>query len=319
MAIKWTKEMLDELVVSMDVKGFANKYKMSRLTANNKREILLANTTKKEEKVDVERPVVGNLDEQLSEVNASTISIIPSVILNIDSLIEKGVQFYLVDVNKNIGVVDKSISDIVHVIENQYDTMREEDMIPMAKNLGLLRRKRRLFKNEYDFLDNHRTECTSFIKFIKDVRQHSQRVCNKLYTMRVLKEELGGMIVCNENNSELIHLREENAELKAQASQSVVYDNKTENRMLELEKMAIKQNRNLLRKNGGVPVIDKLELNWKDMFLKNMDEQTRVGLLKDCNDAYNGADFKTVKEWVVMNDILPRKLVELGYFTKKNR
>ncbi|MGL5970533.1 MAG: hypothetical protein ACRCZL_00805 [Cetobacterium sp.] len=316
MAIKWTEEMLDELVGETNTKEFAKKHGMSNSTANYKRGILLAEKSQKEAKSALERPVEGNLDEQLRGVNASTISIVPSVILNIDSLIEKGVQFYLLEVGKSIRTIDKSISDIVHVIENQYDTMREEDMIAMTKNLGLLRRKRRLFKNENDFLDNHRVECGSFIKFIKEVRVHSQRVCDKLYTMRVLKEELGGMIVCNENNSELVHLRQENENLKLKADKMIEVDSRLEKRMLELEKSNIKQGRNLSRKNGGVPMIDKLELNWKDMFLKRMDEETRVGILGDCNNSYNGVNMATVKEWVVMNDILPRRLVELGYFIK---
>ena len=323
MAIKWNDEMLEELKITNNLVEFTKKYNMSYNSARNKRAILLGLKMEKEmekgEKIEVETILVPNLAEQLEEVNASTISIVPSVILNIDSLIEKGVKFYLVDVQKEISTLDKAISDVVHIVENQYDELDDANMIELTKNLGKLRRKRRLFKNEHEFLDNHRVECEAFTKFVKEVKNYSQRICDKKYTTRVLKEELGAVHIVNENNSELVALRERIAELE---SMKPTNNEAVEDEFLNLVKYKLKMKRKEDREKKNVVAIDLLYPQWRDMF-NGMDEQTKKGILFDAYSTYdkcaseNVIGSKKVRDYVVWNDVLPRLLFDKGYFIIK--
>lgn len=323
MAIKWNDEMLEELKITNNLVEFTKKYNMSYNSARNKRAILLGLETEKKveksEKIEIEAISVPNLAEQLEEVNASTISIVPSVILNIDSLIEKGVKFYLVDVQKEISTLDKAISDVVHIVENQYDELDDANMIELTKNLGKLRRKRRLFKNEHEFLDNHRVECEAFTKFVKEIKNYSQRICDKKYTTRVLKEELGAVHIVNENNSELVALRERIAELE---SIKPTNNEAVEDEFLNLVKYKLKMKRKEDREKKNVVAIDLLYPQWRDMF-NGMDEQTKKGILFDAYSTYdkcaseNVIGSKKVRDYVVWNGVLPRLLFDKGYFIIK--
>jgi hypothetical protein len=194
-------------------------------------------------------------------------------------------------------------------------------MLKLTKNVGKLRRKRRLIKNEYSFLDNQRVDCEAFIKFIKEVRSYSLRVCDKKYTTRVLKEELGKVQICNSNNSELITLRERVAELESQ-KEKVPVGTEIEDEFLSLVKYKIKSKRKEDREKKIVVPIDKLYPQWREMF-NSMDEETKVGILADAESSYNKCSrenvmgSKKVKEHVIWNDVLPRILYNKGYFIIK--
>lgn len=257
------------------------------------------------------------MNQKLEDVNASQISIIPSVILNIDSLVDKGVRFYLADTANKISTLDKSISDIEHILENQYETLDDSTLITLSKNIGILRSKRRLYKNEHEFLDNNRVDCDSFIKFIKEVKNYSQKVCDKIYSTRVLKEELGKVHIVSENNSELVYLRRRVVELENAPKCNM--DEATIKRIIALEKFRIKQSRNMNREKGEIVPIDLLVGNWKELF-NDMDSETKKGMLEDCYDIYQKNDNiqdKSVADYVVWNDILPKYLYNKRYFLKK--
>lgn len=214
--INWTDEMFKELLETTNITQFARKWGMSYNSASNKRDILLTENKKevKEEIEIIDKDEKVTLEKQLEDVNATQISIVPSIILNIDGLIEKGTKFYLSETMNNISTLDKSISDIVHVLEDEYENLNEKDSSILAKNIGMLRVKRRMYKNEYDFLNNNRINCDAFIKFIKDIREYSKKVCDSRYNTRVLKSELGRVRITSENNSELVKLREQVKQLE---------------------------------------------------------------------------------------------------------
>lgn len=312
--IVWTNEMEKELLNTNDITKFSRKWGMSYNSANNKRIILLKEIEPKND-IQVEKTV-------LEEQNATIVSIIPSVILNIDSLIEKGTKFYLTDVVNNISNIDKSISDIEHILEYKYNTLSKEELATLSANIGKLRCKRRLYKNEYDFLDKNRFDCESFIKFIKEIRNYSQRICDKTYSTRVLKEELGKVHIVNENNSKLSELKElvealknENDMLKSNGSSC---DKDYIDKIIKLEKYRIKQVRKNNREKGIEVWADFMQLNWKQLF-DNLDKQTKEAFIKDAYDKYrdsNNLQQKDIMDYVVWNDILPNMLFSKGYFLK---
>lgn len=325
--INWTKEMLDELKDTNSITEFARKYGMSYPSASSKRKSLLSDYQhvviegKKEVIEIIENETV--LEEKLEEVNATTISIIPSIILNIDSLIEKGIKFYLAEVMNNVSTLDKSVSDIEHILEHQYRTLDKDSLATLSRNIGILKKKRRLYKNEYDFLDNNRVNCDSFIKFIKDIRNYSQKICDKRYSTRVLKEELGAVHIINENNSELVYLRDtinkldkENKQLKNNHTNT---DNCYVDRIIRLEKFRIKQERKINREKGNPVWIDKIYGNWKELFEK-LDKETKESILKEVYDKYRECNIlhdKEIMDYIVWNDMLPNTLFIKGYFLKK--
>lgn len=317
MAIKWTDEMIKELLDTSSITQFSKKWGMSYNSAKNKRIILLAEKDEKIESIEEKGKVA--LEKQLEEVNATQISIVPSIILNIDNLIDKGTKFYLVDVMTNISTLDKSISDIEHILENSYKTLDNETLITLSKNIGILRNKRRLYKNEYNFLDNNRVNCDYFIKFIKDVENYSQRVCDKIYSTKVLKEELGKVHITNENNSELLKLRERVSQLEKESKLLNVPSNVNayEKRLLVLEKFRVKQDRKNKRDKGEIVAIDNLSSNWKVLFEK-LDSTTKKGILDECysllDDMYK--QNSEVADYLVWNEVLPQCLYNKKYFLK---
>lgn len=317
MAIKWNNEMLDELVEAGNLKEYASKWNMSYVSARNKKKSLLESVKEESVAEGAHNTENVSLNKKLEDVNASQISIIPSVILNIDNLVDKGIRFYLADTANKISTLDKSISDIEHILENQYETLDNPTLITLSKNIGILRSKRRLYKNEHEFLDNNRADCDSFIKFIKEVKNYSQKVCDKMYSTRILKKELGEVHIINENNSELIYLRERVKELEN--IQKCNMDDDAIKRIIALEKFRIKQGRNIKRNKGEVVPIDLLVCNWKELF-NDMDSETKKGILKDCYDIYQKNDSikdKSVADYVVWNEILPNYLYDKKYFIKK--
>lgn len=305
--VRWTEEMLKEIKETKSVSRFAKENGISYSTAKRKQDELLGVVSKKVEKLK---------EVEEDNVNTTEISIIPSIILDIDSLIKNGVQFYLVEQGKKLSEIDKSISDIEHVLELQSDELNNSDLATFGKNIGILRKKRRLYKNEKEFLDKFRMECGQFIKFIKELKSYSQTVCDKKYNTRVLKEELGKVHITNENNSELLTLRDRVKELESKPT----IDINIEDSMLRLEKFRVKQQRKNDRESGRVVHVDKLDSGWVNMF-SQLDDITRNEILTEAYKEYTSRDrcvnLKTVKDYIVWNEILPKMLYDKKYFLKK--
>lgn len=315
MAINWSKKMIDELKLCNNITEFAEKYGMSYNSARAKKKGF---EEVKENKVEiVEKELKVELKDKLEEVNASNIAIIPSLILDMDSLIEKGVDEYLTISMSKQKEIDLSIIDISHALENDYENISNETKINMCDNVGKLRRKRRFYKDEIAFISARKDECTTFINFIKEVRKYSEGMLDRVYTTRVLKEELGVMCITNENNSELKSLRN-----KIQQLEKNVIPQELKDRLLSLEKFNLKQQRKAHREAGQFIAIDKLLPNWSDLFNK-LDAVTKNGIIQELSELRATKNkgkayiIKEVEDFLLMNDDLPRHLVRVGYFLKK--
>lgn len=294
--INWTNEMIDDLK-NMKRGEFCKKYKISYTTAKLKLDSINEVQPKKKEN----KMVVGDKNETF---NSNELKIIPSVILDIDKLIKQGATFYIQESRNQLSTYDKMVSDLEHTLECNYD-MSDEEYINISKNIGVIKRKRRLHKNEIELLENNKVDCQNFIKFIQTIKDFSSKVDNRVYHTRVLKEEIGIKIITSENNSRIKEL--ENA---VNADDSII------TKLMELEKSNLKFRRKDMRDRGELVPIDKLKPNWRDMF-NALDELTKKGMLDEAYAKYRDIDLKEVKDFRVWQEILPQMLVEKKYFLKE--
>ena len=292
--IKWTEEMLKDLNI-LSVNDFSKKYGISKPTIRKKVNSLSNNERKEDGKMVEEK--------EFKMCNASELTIVPSVILNIDKLIKEGTTFYIQDSKNEIKKYEAMIQDLEHALENSFD-MSDEDYIAISKNIGVIRRKRRLYKNEVELLEKNKVDCQTFIKFIQTIKEFSSEVDNRIYNTRVMKEQIGNRIIASENNLLIKELKEQ-----AKISDDII------SRLLSLEKFNIKQHRKNRREKGEVVSVDMLVGNWRELF-NELDNETRNGILTDSYNVYKGVDIKEVKDYIVWNDILPDMLVEKKYFLR---
>lgn len=177
--IKWNEEMINELKTTDNLTQFSKKYGMCTKTARNKRkELFNINTNTKED-----------IKEVVEE--DSFILKMPNIISDINGLIELGTTLYIKNVQSNVGIQDKKISDILHYIELKFDTLNDSDKINMVNDLHTISVNRRIYKDEHNFLDEHRGEAGGFIKFIKELNKFNEKLLTRGYNTRILKNELG--------------------------------------------------------------------------------------------------------------------------------
>lgn len=278
--IIWTKEMIENLK-TMELKEFCEQYKMSIPTARNKKKEL-------EEKA---KNVISN---NLKEVRASKLEIVPSVILDLDRLISEGYNFYTSNHNNEIKKLENMILDFEHILEA--NNVEDDEAIKIARSIAECRRIRREYKNEKQFLESHKSECDSFISFIKNLKTFSESVEHYIYKPRVLKDVVGEKINVNQKS----------------LSQDAI------DRLIYLEKANIKQLRQIKRSKGLLVEIDFLKNNFADLF-KKMDVETQNSIIKECEELYTGVDIPQVKEFLIYNDILPIVLYKHKYFLKGDK
>lgn len=296
--IKWNNEMIEDLKV-MKIKEFAEKYNMSENSARTKLKKINEETNnvvevKKEEKIEKEEKEV---------INSSELKIIPSVILDINKLISQGVTFYVQESKNEINKYEKMILDLEHTLENNFN-LSNEDKINISENIGIIRRKRRLHKNEVELIEKNKLDCQAFVKFIQIVKDFSSEIDNRVYKTRILKEEIGINLIASENNTMIKELKE-----KANMNEAVVQ------RLLDLEKSNLKFRRKEAREKGQVVAIDKIKPNWKDL-MNTLDTQTKQGIIDDAYKMYKGVDIAEVKDFAVWNSIIPELLLAKGYFLR---
>lgn len=284
--IKWTKQMLEELKGEVNLKEFAKKYNMSEASARLKKKSLIQPIEKKVEVVKKEEPK----------------KLLP-IILDEEKLIEQGVTFYVQESKNQLSTYDKMISDLEHTLENNYN-LSDKELVNISRDIGIIRRKRRLHKNELHLIENNKIECGAFIKFIKACREYSEQADNRIYTTRVLKEKIGEELIASENNKMIEELKE-----KAKVSEDMII------KIMELEKSNLKFRRKEMREQRQQVAIDLLKPNWKDMF-NALDDETKKGILTDAYAKYNEVDIKEVKDFRVWQEILPQMLVEKKYFLR---
>lgn len=344
--IKWTQKMENDLLYSKNPAAIAKKYKISYNSARTKLITLLNITslkqleddedksiikTKKEvEKVKLIKQEQQNIKQEIKDkkeiiVQNKIFSNISKIIVDIEGLNNKGINFYLTDSKKQISEYDRIISDYRHTLENSYDHLTEDELIQISKNIGLVGRKRRVFKNEIDFITNHKTETQGFLDFIKKINEETIKNENKLYSTRVLKEEIGEVVVINKNNSIIKDLENENKNLKEQLSklseqqQLPALTDDIKERLFSLEKYNLKENRRKTREKGEKVAIDLLDPQWKERFNSELDEITKNGIIADCYAKYTGVNIKEIKDLDVWGRIIPEYLLEKKYFLKEKQ
>lgn len=278
--ILWTKEMLKELKETTDIKSFCEKYSMSLPTARNK-------------KKEMDKVSQNKVKEALKEVRASKLNIIPSVILDIDKLIKEGHNFYIANCNNEIKRLENMIMDFEHYLEAH--DLSDDELIRVSKSIAECRRIRRQYKNEKTFLDNNKLECENFIKFIKNLKDFSKSVEHYVYKPRILKDFLGETV------------KPTSTVVSQTISQEII------DRLYNLEKFNLKEARKKQRERGEQPDIDMLKQNYQDLF-KKLDKDTQIGILNECENSYKGVDIPQIKEYIIMNSILPHLLVQKRYF-----
>lgn len=284
--IKWTKQMIEELKGGANLKEFANKYNMSESSARLKKKSLIQPLEKKVEVVKNEEPK----------------RLLP-IILDEEKLIEQGATFYVQESKNQLSIYDKMISDLEHTLENNYN-LSDKELANISRDIGIIRRKRRLHKNELHLIENNKIECGAFIRFIKACREYSEQVDNRIYTTRVLKEKIGEELIASENNKMIEELKE-----KTKVSEDMII------KIMELEKSNLKFRRKEMREQRQPVAIDLLKPNWRDMF-NALDDETKKGILTDAYAKYNEVDIKEVRDFRVWQEILPQMLVEKKYFLR---
>ena len=303
--IKWTKTMLDELKKSDNLKEFCFKYKISKTSAYTKKRELVKlenETTIKEEVKTIEMP------KKLEKLN--------NLILEFDDLINKGYAFYLQENKDKIHSFDNKILDYLHILEFEYDNLKQKDLLDISYNLNLLRKQRRVYKTELEFLETYKIETQNFINFMKNIETYEGVIKNKKYTTRELKQDEKKICILNENEkNELKRLMEENKKLKEEQLKN--FNPEILERLIKLEKFNLKMNRKLKREKGEEVAIDRLDSNWRTDFNK-LDDLTRNAILSKCYGAYKGLPIKEIKDFDVWEKILPEALVSKKYFLKEN-
>lgn len=335
--VKWTDKMINELLYTKNPNMIAKKYKIGYETARRKLiEITgvksMAELKEKEDNKQIvkkeivaKQEIIENKKEEIIEnkTECKFMNNIQKVIVDVDALKNKGINFYLTDSRKEIGNYDKQISDYRHALENSYDTLDDLELAQISKNIGSISRKRRLFKNEIEFIDNHRTETQGFLDFLAEIDKEAKKIDNKLYSTRILKEDIGHVVITSEHNDLLVDLENENKELKQKLNNIERIPNQNtipqdvKDRLYSLEKFNLKEKRKRQREKGQPVAIDYLKQNWKDLFNSELDDLTKNGIIKDCYDKYTGVNIKEIKDLEVWGTIIPEYLVEKQYFLKE--
>lgn len=333
--VKWTDKMINELKYTKNPTVISKKYKIGYETARRKLiEITGVKTLtelkdKKDNKQIVkkeiikEKNIIENEKEDIKEekIEYKFMNNINKIVIDVDALKNKGINFYLTDSRKEIGNYDKQISDYRHALENSYDILNIEELAQISKNIGSLSRKRRLFKNEIEFIDNHRTETQGFLDFLEEIDKEARKIDNKLYSTRILKEDIGHIVITSENNDMLKDLENENKKLKKRIndlenSPMEYIPQDVKDRLYNLEKFNLKETRKKQREKGQDIAIDHLKQNWRELFNSELDDLTKNGIINDCYAKYSGVNIKEIRDLDVWNRIIPEYLVEKKYFIK---
>lgn len=329
--INWTKELQDKLLNSKSVSAFISEVdNIGYKTALKKKKELLGikDNIKKEKKII--KDTITKIEKEINEENKIEVNkfeYIDKVIVDIEKLIKEGVTFYINNSRNEVSNYDKTISDLRHLLESNYDTMENEELIRISKEIGNVCRKRRLYKNEIEFLTVNKSDCQSFINFINSMKEYSKTLDDRIYNTRILKEQIGNFMITSKNNSRLNNLRERNLELENKVKELEIKVNNSQmgvseetiNRLYTLEQANLKETRRKKREKGEKVSIDYLKPNWRDLFQKELDPLTKNGVINDCYAKYSGINIKKIRDLDVWERILPDYLYEKKWFLKTEK
>lgn len=218
------------------------------------------------------------------------------VVVNVDNLIELGLDKYLENSKNNIVESSQKIVDLLHVLEaDEGFNLTDEEYLNIAKELAKLRRLRRRYKNEVNFLEHNVELVNSYITLTQKVYTFNKMVCNRVYTPKALKEEIGGSILVG-NRTNII-------------SQEI------EDRLISLEVASLRKGRRDARAKGKVVPIENLRQTWRADFY-NLPEETRLEILAEANDKYDGIEYAPVKELHLWGRIIPKIIYDRGLFLR---
>lgn len=308
----FSNELLKRIAQGEKLKKLSEEFDISVATLYRKKKEL-EGANKVVEKVKEE--IVENKEVKVEEKEETIQDKLNSVFTDFEKYQKEGTKFYIPFVKGLIKNSEKSIMDLEHILESKVNSLSENELSNISKQIAKFRIERRGYKNEVVFIEQYEDKINSFIEFIDIVEQYSRDRKNAIYSMRALKNI--GEILIPDHNLEIMELRNKVKELE----KNTVNQNITD-RLLWLEKQNIKTQRVFERKEQGFTAIDKLVQNYQEEFNK-LDNETRTGILTDCYNEYNSAPntvkIKAVADYVVWNDILPKKLYDLKYFLKEER
>ena len=308
--IVWKKEMEEELL-SLTTIGdkvkYSKKYNIALSTINKKIKELNG-LVKTEKKIEIapEKTIVKQKEYHNVE----------DIILYTEDLINKGVTFYLEDVKKRLSEQDKKIANYLHLIELEFESIDKKEYENVLNNIKNISRKRRIIKNEFEFINEYRSELSTYIEFQKEVKKFCNKLNNKKYTLAL--EEVDTDIIKSVNlkhndEIEIMELKKENDKLiKELDGNKELLD-----RFIKTERTVIKMSRQISREKNEIVPIDKLDKNWRNLF-NNLDSQTKNEILTTCYNHYSDLDLKPLKDLYVWEKILPQFLYEHNYFHIEN-
>lgn len=264
-------------------------------------EIHEVETIKKDEDIEcVKVQKEPNLFEMLKDSNMSFFAEFLENITNLDDLVNLGVDNYFNKVRAINEKITAIINDLYHIVEFEdiVDVERKVQIYDSLKNTLVQRRKH---KDEDVFLKENKSLLISFCTVFKKAKMFNEKKDNRCYTFRQLGQEVGLTGLSKGKDPESL---------------------KIEERMIELERVRIKKEREDGRRQGNNIPIDKIEKNWKELFHNELDTYTRTELYKEASNIYREKgflnNFNMLKEYIIEMEIMPELLYNKRYFLRKD-
>lgn len=241
-----------------------------------------------------------NLFDVLRESNLSFFAEFLENVTNLDDLVNLGVDNYFSKIRAINEKITAVINDLYHIVEFE-DIVDVEKKIEIYDSLKSTLIQRRKYKDEDVFLKENKSLFISFCTVFKRAKMFNEKKDNRCYTFRQLGQEVGLTGLSKGKDPETL---------------------KVEERMIELERVRIKKDREDGRRQGNNIPIDKIEKNWKELFHNELDTYTRTELYKEASNIYREKgylnNFNMLKEYIIEMEIMPELLYNKRYFLRKD-
>lgn len=241
-----------------------------------------------------------NLFDVLRESNLSFFAEFLENVTNLDDLVNLGVDNYFSKIRAINEKITAVINDLYHIVEFE-DIVDVEKKIEIYDSLKSTLIQRRKYKDEDVFLKENKSLFISFCTVFKRAKMFNEKKDNRCYTFRQLGQEVGLTGLSKGKDPETL---------------------KVEERMIELERVRIKKDREDGRRQGNNIPIDKIEKNWKELFHNELDTYTRTELYKEASNIYKEKgylnNFNMLKEYIIEMEIMPELLYNKRYFLRKD-
>lgn len=304
--IKWTEKMIETLKVSKNLSEFARDNRISVSSARNKRNELFPPA----------KPVVEQVSEQTSSeadigvLDGLATLYIPSIISDVNKLVEFGVANYIQDIANNICVEDNKLSDVLHYIEIKGDEISDEEKLKIFKEIQIIRHNRRVYKNESELFTKTKGNANGFVNFIKHLWEIDKRAGNKLYITRVMKSVFGEHII-KDGHEYLLDRVDSNVITAVDRKMDI-------KRVQEI----LADFRKSQRMKNEIVAIDKLRNCWKSVFYNDTETfiKETVKIAKEKANRFaieNEITLDSSIEYVFNQHTLPEAIYEMRKGDKK--